>query len=93
MKNIIILPSFDRCLRKLTTIDRGKAIKALEQFNQFIVTGTFAHGLGIKKINHDKYEFRVDIRLRVVFKQKDNDIYLVLIGSHDEVRKYLRQYR
>ncbi|MBF0478389.1 MAG: hypothetical protein HQL26_02800 [Candidatus Omnitrophica bacterium] len=93
MKNIIILPSFERDLKKLPSVDRGKVVKSLGQFNEFIASGNFSQGLGLKKINHDKYEFRVDIRLRIVFKQMGQDIYLVLVGSHDEVKKYLRQYR
>ena len=50
-------------------------------------------GFGFKKINHDKYEFRIDIRLRVVVKVEGEDYYLVLAGNHDEVKRYLRRRR
>ena len=93
MKNIIVLSSFERSLKKLSNNDRKLLVAALEKFNRFLSTGDIPAGLGFKKINHDKYEFRVDLRLRVVFKQDPEAVYLVLAGSHDEVRKYLRNFR
>ena len=93
MKDIVVLSSFDRSVKKLSLSDRKKLTDTMEKFNRFLLTGEMAPGLGFKKINHDKYEFRVDIRLRVVFKQAREAIYLVLVGNHDEVKKYLRAYR
>jgi mRNA-degrading endonuclease RelE of RelBE toxin-antitoxin system len=93
MKRILILPSFERSVKKLTPLDKKKLAKSLEEFNSFLISGEMPAGFGFKKINHDKYEFRVDIRLRVVIKVEGEDYYLVLAGNHDEVRKYLRRYR
>ena len=58
-----------------------------------MLSGEAPQGLGFKKINHDKYEFRVDIRLRVIVKAENDDYYLVLAGNHDEVKRYLRHFR
>ena len=93
MKQIIALPSFERSFKKLDSHAKKKVIESLEEFNEFLVTGKVSVGLGFKKINHDKYEFRVDIRLRVVMKVEGNIFYLVLVGNHDEVRRYLRNFR
>jgi len=94
VKRVLILPSFDRSLKKLTPQDRKKLSYSLEAFNCFLLSGEAPQGLGFKKINHDKYEFRVDIRLRVVVKvENDDDYYLVLAGNHDEVKRYLRHFR
>jgi len=57
------------------------------------MTGQAPYGFRLKKINHNKYEFRIDIRLRVVLKEEENTFYLVLVGDHDEVRRYLRNFR
>lgn len=46
-----------------------------------------------RKINSDKYEFRVSSRIRIVVKQEKDTFYLVLVGSHNDVRRYLREYR
>ena len=93
MKQIVVLPSFERSLKKFNPFDKKKIIQALERFNEFLTSGHLLVGLGLKKINHDKYEFRVDIRLRVILKTEGNIFYLVFVGNHDDVRKYLRDYR
>ena len=93
MKTIVILPSFERSVKKLAPQDKKKLALSLEAFNSFVCSGECPHGLGFKKINHDKFEFRVDIRLRVIVKVDGDTYYLVLVGSHDYVRNYLRRFR
>ncbi|HAH20764.1 MAG: hypothetical protein A2Y00_02745 [Omnitrophica WOR_2 bacterium GWF2_43_52] len=93
MRNIVILPSFERSLKKLTPQEKKQTAESLETFNGMLAFGHFPTGLGFKKINHDKYELRVTIRLRVVMKIEGDACYLVLVGNHDEVRRYLRNYR
>ncbi len=91
MKRILVLPSFERSVKKLTRQDKKNLAESLEAFNYFLLTGELPVGLGFKKIGHDKYEFRVDIRLRVVVKAEGNDYYLVLAGNHNEVKRCLRR--
>lgn len=93
MKRIVILPSFERSLKKLVPLDRKQTVDSLETFNAMLVTGHFSAGLGFKKLNHDKYELRVSIRLRIVMKAEGNSYYLVFVGNHDDVKRYLKDYR
>lgn len=93
MKKVVILPSFERSIKKLTTDERERLAESLEQFNSFLLYGRAPFGFRFKKINHDKYEFRVDLRLRVIIKEEDDIYYLVLVGSHDQVKQYLRYFR
>ena len=93
MKNILVLPSFERSIKRLTPQGREQLAKGLEALNSFIYTGQAPPGFGFKKINHDKYEFRIDIRLRVIIKIEGDDVYLVLVGDHDQVKRYLRDFR
>jgi mRNA-degrading endonuclease RelE of RelBE toxin-antitoxin system len=90
MKQILILPSFERSIKKLTVQEKKLLSKSLEQFNSFLISVQVPAGFGFKKINHDKYEFRVDIRLRVVVKVDGGDYYLVLVGNHEDIRRYLK---
>ena len=80
MRQVIALPSFDRFAKKLSPPDRSHLAESLELFNTFVVSGDVPAGLGFKKINHDKYEFRAGLRLRVVVKVEGNIYYLVLAG-------------
>lgn len=93
MKKVIILPSFEKCIKNLNSQERKLLAKSLEIFNNFLVTSQSSFGFRFKKINHDKYEFRVDSRLRVIVKEEGDVFYLVLIGDHNEVRRYLRHFR
>jgi mRNA-degrading endonuclease RelE of RelBE toxin-antitoxin system len=93
MKSIIPLASFEQCVKKLDPQAKSRLKEPLEKFNGFINSGNPFKGLGFKKIKHNKFEFRVDIHLRVVVKIDQDICYLVLVGNHDEIRKYLKQYR
>jgi mRNA-degrading endonuclease RelE of RelBE toxin-antitoxin system len=93
MKSIVVLPSFERSLKKLSLLERKQIAESLESFNRMLITGDCPAGLGFKKINHDKYELRATIRIRVVMKSDGDTYYLVLVGNHDDVRRYLREYR
>ena len=93
MKPIVILPSFERCVKKLNRRTKEQVAAALEKFNDFLVSGRLPAGLGFKKINHDKYEFRIDLRLRVILKEDKDNFYLVLAGDHEDVKRYLRNFR
>lgn len=46
--------------------------------------------LGLRKIGGRIYEFRVGLKLRIVFRHDDDTLYLLLIGTHDEVRRFIR---
>ena len=89
MKKIVILPSFERSIRRFTAIEKDHLIIALEKFNDFLVTGRISSGLGFKKIRHDIFEFRIDIRLRVIVKDEDDTLYMVLAGNHKDIKRYL----
>ncbi|MEW6087635.1 MAG: hypothetical protein AB1498_04965 [bacterium] len=93
MKKISVLPSFDRSIKKMNPQDKNQIAESLEAFNTFLVSGKDPFGFRFKKINHNKYEFRVNIKLRVVVKEENNTFYLVLAGSHEDVKRYLRSFR
>lgn len=92
MKKIVILPSFERSIKRFTPAEKDLLVTALEKFNDFLVTGYISSGLGFKKIRHDIYEFRINIRLRVIVKDMDDILYLVLAGSHEDIKRHLKAY-
>jgi mRNA-degrading endonuclease RelE of RelBE toxin-antitoxin system len=92
VKRVLILPSFERSVKRLDRQNKDDLAEGLESFNEFLVSGKTPAGFGFKKIGRGIYEFRVDIRLRVIIKVEGEDYYLVLAGNHDDVRRYLRHY-
>ena len=93
MRSVKPLPSFERSVKRLNSGEKKKLARSLELFNNFLVTGEIPAGLYFKKINRNKWEFRIDIQLRVIIKQEKNTFYLILAGSHNMVRNYLRRFR
>ena len=93
MKKILILPSFGRSIERLNRQERKQLTKSLHAFNDFVITGKAPFGFRFKKIDYDKYEFRVNIRLRLIVKEEGDTFYLVTVGSHDKIKRYLRNYR
>lgn len=47
-------------------------------------------GLGIRRMKGGDFEFRVGRDIRVVFTLEGSTATLRMVGSHDEVRKYLK---
>ena len=93
MKYIVPLPSFERDIKKFKHEKKERLKNTLDNFNRFVATGKKPFGFRFKKINKNKYEFRVDIRLRVVTKLEGDTFYLVKAGDHNEIKKYLRKFR
>ncbi len=93
MKHIVPLPSFERDIKKFQHEKRERLKSTLDTFNRFVATGEKSFGFRFKKINKNKYEFRVDIRLRVVTRLEGDTFYLVKAGDHNEIKRYLRKFR
>lgn len=90
MKKVVVLPSFERSLEKLTSHEKKLLVKSLETFNHFLVSGRPPFGFRLKKLDGDKFEFRADIRLRVIIQMTTDTVYLVLAADHDQIRRYLK---
>lgn len=48
-------------------------------------------GLGIRKLVKNYFEMRVGLDLRLVFKLDSDSITFAFAGTHDEVRRFLKQ--
>ena len=93
MISLHITPSFRRSIKKLSSQDREKSIEAVELFFDFLMGKEVPRGLGYKKLAPDIFEFRADIRLRIVGIVEGDQYYLYAVGSHDQVRRFLRENR
>ncbi len=49
-----------------------------------------SHGLRVKKLTSSIFEARVDIHLRLLFELKQDRLVFILIGNHDDIKRYLR---
>lgn len=93
MKQLAVSRHFRQQLKKLSPHDPAKTAKTLKGFLAALPTGAIPAGYGLKKINGDKYEMRVDLRIRIVMKAEGDTLVCHLVGDHEDVRRYLRAYR
>jgi len=83
-------PSFDRMFKKLPKDRRDKVLKAIFALIEYFEVGKRAKGLGLKHLRDDFWEIRADIRDRIMFAFTDDIVSFVVVGTHDEIRRFLR---
>jgi hypothetical protein len=73
---------------KPTRIEIGRSIDLL----QSSLGDPHGHtGLGIRKLVNKYFEMRAGLELRLVFRLDPDSISFVFAGTHDEVRRFLKQ--
>ena len=86
-----VTSAFGRSLRDLPAFRKDQVKKAIELAVAFFETGVLPHGLGLKPLRHQFWEIRASIADRVIFRKNKNVIEFVLVGSHDDIKKFLRR--
>lgn len=85
------LEAFDR----LPRTDQSRVMEAERRIRAFYETRMSPHGLGVKKLfsGHARvFEARAGLRLRLLWVQSPGIVSFVFLGTHDEVRRYLRSF-
>lgn len=82
-------PSFLDTTRQLSHAQAATLLKAVEKFQYAMESRQWPHSLGITHLREDYFEFRVDIRSRVIYHRQGDTVQYVLYGSHDHVRRFL----
>ena len=93
MRQLVVSTHFRKQLKRLSARDQQQVTAALKEFLAALTAGQLPTGYGFKKINHDKYELRLDIRLRIAMKAEGETLVCHLIGNHEDIKRYLRDYR
>ena len=83
--------SFDRSWKGLSQTRKERAMAALEKLVSFFEGGSKPEGLGLKKLRHDFWEIRTDLKDRILFRLHSNHVEFVLIGNHDEIHRILKR--
>ncbi len=82
-------PSFLETTRGLSKDQAAKLLKAIEKFQHAMDSHQWPRGLEITHLCAEYFEFRVDIRLQVVYHRSGDLVQYILYGSHDQVRRFL----
>jgi len=86
-------PSFDKSVKFLSSGDK-KEIKDMCLYLIDILSGEkkLHAGLGLKNLRKDFWEIRKGLKLRILFRWRDDHIEFILAGSHDDIKKTLKKY-
>ena len=93
-RRVVIKARFQRAYDRLPADDQARvksALHAFHAFHAYLASGDAPLGLGLRKLTSDVYEFRVGLALRVVVVEEREVLALALLGSHDEVHRFLRR--
>jgi mRNA-degrading endonuclease YafQ of YafQ-DinJ toxin-antitoxin module len=89
---IALTERFQRDAGGLAEEQRGALFAALLALPKAIGQPHLHQGLGLRKLHPSGiWEARVGLGLRVVFTLESDQLTLVRVGSHEDVRRYLRE--
>ena len=81
---------FDKYLGTLPENRKKKVKRAISLSVAFFETGDLSHGLGMKPLGHDLWEVRAGLFDRVLFQKNKDTIEFIMTGTHDEIRRFLK---
>lgn len=82
--------SFDRCFKKLSSQKQKCVFDAIESLKVFYETRKISQGLGLKYLRKNYWEIRASLQDRIIFSLENDKVSFILVGSHDDVRKFLK---
>lgn len=89
-RQIVVKGRFRKAYKRLSEPEQHLVNLALKCFELYLQTQQASPGLGIKHLGRHTYEFRAGLALRIVYILEENQVILALLGTHDEVRRYLK---
>ena len=87
---IIELPGFQRGFVRLPKDLQEKTWYQLHAFLEHIGSPVKPKSLRLKKLLFGNFEISINMDLRVLFQLHGDALVLVLLGDHEDVRRYLR---
>ena len=88
---VVELPGFRRGFAKLSGPLQEKTWYQLNAFLEHVGSPVKPKSLRLKKLPHGNFEISVNMDLRLLFQLHGDAIVLVLLGDHEDVRRYLRR--
>jgi mRNA-degrading endonuclease YafQ of YafQ-DinJ toxin-antitoxin module len=90
VKPLDLSESFLATVRKYPKETRERIGRALQLLERDFGHPHRHQGLGVRKLSASYFEIRVGLDLRLVFQNQADCLLFVMVGNHDEVRRFLR---
>lgn len=82
---------FEKCFKKLGNTEKERSKSAITALTKYFDKGIKPIGIGLKRLQDNIWEIRVSIKMRLLFSFEKDEITFIIIGNHDEIRKYLKR--
>jgi mRNA-degrading endonuclease RelE of RelBE toxin-antitoxin system len=82
--------SFVKTLKSQQPILRNEIDAKTHELIDALESGKRPHGLGIRKLKFSFWEMRVTLKTRLIFTIAKGTLRLLLVGTHNEVKNFLR---
>lgn len=84
--------SFDAHFRRLQPLERRKVQTVVDHVIDYLTQSLPPpKGLGLKKLRDPFWEVRIESQLRIIFSLEEDLLQFVLVGNHDDIRRFLRR--
>jgi hypothetical protein len=89
---IFLSARFQAALKNLSDADFARVESALQ-----VIPDCFGHphahsGISIRRLRKNIFECRAGLKLRLLFRQNAGALEFFLVGSHDDVRRFLQGF-
>jgi len=82
--------AFRRWYQHLQVSKQAQVDEALLKLAQAFEARQIPFGLGLKHLQRGVWEIRMDLSERILFERSGDVVHFLLAGSHDEVKRYLK---
>ncbi len=84
-------PSFDDSIKKLREEDKEKVkLIAIHLIDVLSQNKPVHKGIGLTRLKGGYWEIRKGLKTRIIFRWSEDLVEFILAGSHDEIKRYLR---
>ena len=85
--------SFERSLKRFDPLQQLEIKRRIDLFIRAVAAEQLPVGLGLTKLRPHLWEVRSGLAQRILFWRTRNEARFTFVGSHDEVRRFLKQLR
>lgn len=85
-------PSFLKSIKSLPKPDKEEIVSLCEDLIDILEKSKESYkGIGLKRLQKNFWEIRKGIKQRVIFRWQQDYLEFVLVGTHDSIKKFLKQ--
>ena len=89
-KSLVLVPSVQKQLRTRSDAEKVGAVLALLELGEAFGNPHIHSGLGIRKLKGNVFECRAGLALRFGFVESENQLVVMILANHDEIRRWVR---